>query len=214
MSEGIIRVVLATRRPFPIYPSRPTCGRSLDFVGMGQDLAHDPQQTTFVIRSPRRRGQATWVAPSGPAPLRRDFECSVPISDIRFNRRVSVEESGRRAAGRTVEPVCMTEIERSVLTAMFNRVVYPEDLRDAAGSTLPRRTFSIRLSRSAARCPRCRGARYLIGEISRRRRPQRRRHPVLSLAGADGFRPVPESRNWLSRRRLGPRVNCNGRRTS
>lgn len=91
MSEGIIRVVLATRRPFPIYPSRPTCGRSLDFVGMGQDLAHDPQQTTFVIRSPRRRGQATWVAPSGPAPLRRDFECSVPISDIRFNRRVSVE---------------------------------------------------------------------------------------------------------------------------
>ncbi|WGS20602.1 MULTISPECIES: hypothetical protein [unclassified Bradyrhizobium] len=57
----------------------------------------------------------------------------------------------------------MTEIERSVLTAMFNRVVYPEDLRDAAGSTLPRRTFSIRLSRSAARCPRCRGARYLIG---------------------------------------------------
>jgi hypothetical protein len=45
---------------------------------------------------------------------------------------MSVEESGRRAAGRTVEGVCMTEIERPVLTAMFNPVVYPENLRDAA----------------------------------------------------------------------------------
>ena len=45
---------------------------------------------------------------------------------------MSVEESGRRAAGRTVEGVCRTEIERPVLTAMLYPVVYPENLREVA----------------------------------------------------------------------------------
>lgn len=53
----------------------------------------------------------------------------------------------------------MTEIERAVPTAMFAPVVYPRTCAMPPRSTLLRRTFSIRSSRSTARC---RGARDLI----------------------------------------------------
>ena len=54
----------------------------------------------------------------------------------------------------------MTEIDRSVLTALFNPWSIPKTCAMPRRSTLPRRTFRIR---SAARC---RGARDLIDGIT------------------------------------------------
>jgi hypothetical protein len=81
----------------------------------------------------------------------------------------------------------MTEIERPVLTAMFNPVVYPENLRDAAAVELPRRTFSIRSSRSTARC---RGARDLIdGDFT-----------VSPTSTSPPSCPEPGRHGWISAR--------------
>ena len=85
----------------------------------------------------------------------------------------------------------MTEIERHVLTAMFNRAIYPEDKRDAAAADAGREGAA-----APARRARRRGGQDAVPDRRRlhRRRPQRRQHPVLGAAGADRFRPVPESR--------------------
>ena len=88
----------------------------------------------------------------------------------------------------------MTEVERPVLTALFNRAILPEDKRDAAAADAAEK--QLRRATAGAR-RRTRPQRQSARCQFHRRRPQCREHPRLGSAGPDRHVALPESREWL-----------------
>ena len=84
----------------------------------------------------------------------------------------------------------MTEVERPVLTAMMNRVIYPEGQRDLAAADAVEKTLAQPLGvldGALAGTPIC------SATISRRR-SQRRQHPRLGAPGAHRHGAFPKGR--------------------
>ncbi len=105
----------------------------------------------------------------------------------------------------------MTEIERNVLTAMFNRAVYPEDKRDAAAADAAETDLQSPLGVLDGAVTR---SQYLIGESFTV--ADLNVAAILSWArpARIDFGRFPKAADWLSRCALrpAPRANCNDRR--
>jgi len=90
----------------------------------------------------------------------------------------------------------MTEVERPVLTALFNRAILPEDERDAAAADARPAAQGARRRAQPQREP----ARRRF----HRRGPQRCQHPLLGAAGQYRHVAVPEGRRMAEELRRPP----------
>ena len=95
----------------------------------------------------------------------------------------------------------MTEIERHVLTAMFNRAIYPEDKRDAAAADAAEQElqhpFGV-LDGAVTNTPYLLGAAFTVADLNVA--------SVLSWARPArlDFTPFPKAADWLGRCALRP----------
>jgi glutathione S-transferase len=95
----------------------------------------------------------------------------------------------------------MTEIERPVLTAMFNRAVYPEDKRDAAAADEAERQLQHPLGvldAAVGRTPYLLGENFTVADLNVA--------SILSWArpARIDFSHLPKAADWLSRCALRP----------
>jgi len=95
----------------------------------------------------------------------------------------------------------MTELERPVLTAMFNRAVYPEDKRDAAAADAAEKELQhpLRvLDGAVTKTPYLLGADFTVADLNVA--------SILSWArpARIDFTPFPKAADWLGRCALRP----------
>jgi glutathione S-transferase len=95
----------------------------------------------------------------------------------------------------------MTEIERPVLTAMFNRAIYPEDKRDAAAADAAEQDLQnpLRvLDGAVAKTPYLLGGEFTVADLNVA--------SILSWArpARIDFAPFPKAADWLGRCALRP----------
>ena len=95
----------------------------------------------------------------------------------------------------------MTEIERNVLTAMFNRAVYPEDKRDAAAADAAEKDLQRPLGvldGAVAKSQYLIGDNFTVADLNVA--------AILSWArpARIDFGPFPQAADWLSRCALRP----------
>ena len=95
----------------------------------------------------------------------------------------------------------MTEIERNVLTAMFNRAVYPEDKRDAAAADAAEKDLQRPLGvldGAVAKSQYLIGDNFTVADLNVA--------AILSWArpARIDFGPFPKAADWLSRCALRP----------
>ena len=95
----------------------------------------------------------------------------------------------------------MTEIERNVLTAMFNRAIYPEDKRDAAAADQAEKELQHPLGvldGAVAKSAYLVGDDFTVADLNVA--------SILSWArpGRIDFAPFPKAADWLSRCALRP----------
>ena len=83
----------------------------------------------------------------------------------------------------------MTEVERPVLTALFNRAILPEGKRDPAAADAAEKSLAapLKVLNGVLRPDPLPAWRPLHG-----RRPQRRQHSRLGATGADRHVPIPK----------------------
>jgi glutathione S-transferase len=99
----------------------------------------------------------------------------------------------------------MTELERPVLTVLFNRAILPESQRDAAAADAAEKTLAQPFAVLQGVLS---GSAYLLGDQIHGGRSQRRSHSRLGAAGADRLLRRAESRRvaqGLRRAAGGPR---------
>jgi glutathione S-transferase len=99
----------------------------------------------------------------------------------------------------------MTEVERPVLTALFNRAILAEDKRDAAAGDAAEKQLAKPLRVLDGRT---RAQRQSARSRFHRRRPKCREHPRLGAAGSDRHVCVPGSRRVAQELRRAPGCTC------
>ncbi len=99
----------------------------------------------------------------------------------------------------------MTEVERPVLTALFNRAILPEDKRDAAAADAAEKQLAP--ATGGARWG-TRPQRQPAWRQFHRRRPQCRQHSFPGTAGPDRHVALPENQRVAQKLRRAPGCAC------